>query len=386
VREQQYVGIDLHRRRSVIVRMDDAGEVFGVSRIENDPLQLAMAIAEAGPDPEVALEACYGWYWAADLLEAEGAKVHLVHPLGLHWETRRVKNDVKDATELANRLRRQDLPESWIAPPAVRELRELVRYRAKLGVLRTSAKAQVHAVMAKLGILPPQGRMFGPTGQVLLDEMDFPGPYGLRVESLRDLLELFERELAVVERAIHRELKDHGGYRAIQQIKGVGPTFAAIFVAEIGDVHRFPTARHLCSWAGMTPKLQESDTKTYRGRITKMACGAVDPPGAASPWGGDCDSSWWARSSSGPAHIRLRRFGYWGSAHRSDRSGQSCGVAEVVGAIRPTGGRRVRTGGLHGLALRGRGNGRRRGHSSCGRTGRDGRAAGKEEQSQDGQG
>jgi transposase len=70
-----------------------------VSRIENDPVQLAMVLAEAGPDPEVALEACYGWYWAADLLQAEGAKVHLVHPLGLHRDTRRVKNDVKDATE-----------------------------------------------------------------------------------------------------------------------------------------------------------------------------------------------------------------------------------------------------------------------------------------------
>jgi hypothetical protein len=48
----------------------------------------------------------------------------------LHWDTRRVKNDVKDATELANRLRRHDLPEAWVAPPEVRELRELVRYRA----------------------------------------------------------------------------------------------------------------------------------------------------------------------------------------------------------------------------------------------------------------
>ncbi len=82
--EQQYVGIDLHRRRSVIVRMNDAGEVLDVSRIENDPVALAMTVAEAGPDPEVALEACYGWYWAADLLQAEGARVHLVHPLGLH--------------------------------------------------------------------------------------------------------------------------------------------------------------------------------------------------------------------------------------------------------------------------------------------------------------
>ena len=59
--QPQYVGIDLHRRRSVIVRMNDAGEVLEVAKIDNDPLALSLAIAEAGPDPEVALEACYGW-------------------------------------------------------------------------------------------------------------------------------------------------------------------------------------------------------------------------------------------------------------------------------------------------------------------------------------
>ncbi len=152
------------------------------------------------------------------------------------------------------------MPEAWIAPPEVRELRELVRYRAKLTAFRTSAKAQIHAVMAKLGVLPPQAEMFGPSGQRLLDEMDFPGPYGLRVESLRDLLELFEREIALVEREIARWLKDDKGYQAIQALYGIGPITAAILVAEIGDVHRFRSARHLCSWAGMTPKLHESDT------------------------------------------------------------------------------------------------------------------------------
>jgi transposase len=113
--------------------------------------------------------------WAADLLEADGARVHLVHPLGLHWDARRVKNDERDATELAHRLRRGDLPESWIAPAEVRELRELIRYRAKLAALRTSAKAQIHAVMAKLGILPTLSDMFCAAGQVLLDEMPFEG-------------------------------------------------------------------------------------------------------------------------------------------------------------------------------------------------------------------
>jgi len=135
--QHQYVGIDLHRRRSVIVRMTEDGEVLECVRIVNDPVALSLEMAKAGPDPDVALESTYGWYWAADLLQADGATVHLVHPLGLHWDSRRVKNDERDATELAHRLRRDDLPEAWVAPPEVRELRELVRYRAKLTALRT---------------------------------------------------------------------------------------------------------------------------------------------------------------------------------------------------------------------------------------------------------
>jgi transposase len=266
----QYVGIDLHRRRSVIVRMDADGQVLGVEQVRNDPVELSMAMAKAGPDPEVALESTYGWYWAVDLLQADGATVHLVHPLGLHWDSRRVKNDIRDSTELAHRLRRGDLPESHIAPPEHRELRELVRYRAKLTALRTSAKAQVHAVMAKEGILPALDDMFGPGGRKLLAEMPFEGAYALRVDSLLKLLDIYAGELTVVEAELAARFKDHQGYRAIQAICGVGPVLAAIFVAEIGDIGRFPDARHLCSWAGLTPKHKESDTKVQRGHITKQ--------------------------------------------------------------------------------------------------------------------
>jgi transposase len=267
---RQYVGIDLHRRRSVIVRMDEDGQVLGVEQVRNDPLEFSMAMAKAGSDPEVALEATYGWYWAADLLQADGARVRLVHPLGLHWDSRRVKNDIRDSTELAQRLRRGDLPEAYIAPPEQRELRELVRYRAKLTALRTSAKAQVHAVMAKEGILPTLDDMFGPGGQKLLDQMPFEGAYGLRVASLRKLLDIYAGELTVVEAELGARFKDHQGYQAIQAITGVGKIMAAIFTAEIGDVTRFGDARHLCSWAGLTPKHKESDTKVQRGHITKQ--------------------------------------------------------------------------------------------------------------------
>jgi transposase len=79
--------------------------------------------------------------------------VHLAHPLGVKAFTyRRVKNDERDAADLADLLRMGRLPEAWIAPREVRELRELTRYRQKLVHLRTSCKDQVHGVLAKLGV------------------------------------------------------------------------------------------------------------------------------------------------------------------------------------------------------------------------------------------
>ena len=79
---REYVGIDLHRRRSVIVRKNSDGEVLSKVHIDNDPIALAAAVSAAGSNPEVVLEATFGWYWAADVLGDLGAKVHLAHPPG----------------------------------------------------------------------------------------------------------------------------------------------------------------------------------------------------------------------------------------------------------------------------------------------------------------
>jgi hypothetical protein len=80
---RQFVGIDLHRRRSVIVRMAGGGEVLETVRILNDAERLAAVLRRAGEAPEVVVEAAYGWYWAADVITGEGARLHLAHPLGV---------------------------------------------------------------------------------------------------------------------------------------------------------------------------------------------------------------------------------------------------------------------------------------------------------------
>jgi transposase len=268
--EQQYVGIDLHRRRSVIVRRNDAGETLETVRIDNDPVALATELAKAGEHPEVILEATYGWYWAADVIDACGGNVHLAHPLGNNWGNRRVKNDERDATDLVDLLRMGRLAEGWVAPPPLRELRELIRYRGKLVHMRSNAKAQVHAVLAKEGVTVPMTDLFGVGGQRLLDEVELGKAYRIRVESLRDLIEIYDREIAMLEKETAPYFAGDLGFHAVQAIPGVGPVLAAVFVAEIGDIGRFTSARHLCSWAGLTPTHHESDEKVRRGHITKQ--------------------------------------------------------------------------------------------------------------------
>ncbi len=139
-KSRQYVGIDLHRRRSVIVRMDGEGEVLECVRIENSVPALIEAVGKAGAGAPVAVEATYGWYWAVDALRAAGFAVTLAHPRGVaSMQGRRAKTDRLDAEHLAELLRLDRLATAWIAPPEIRELRELVRYRHKL-VGRTGSR------------------------------------------------------------------------------------------------------------------------------------------------------------------------------------------------------------------------------------------------------
>jgi len=145
-----------------------------------------------------------------------------------------------------------------------------VRHRAKLVHLRTSLRCHVHAVLAGQGIMISVSDLFGRAGTKLLTELVLPSVYQLRVQPLRRLIDAFDVEIDMVSKITSARLRQDLGYAAVQTIPGVGPVFAAVFIAEIGDVSRFRGPAQLTSWAGLTPKHYESDTTVHRGRITKQ--------------------------------------------------------------------------------------------------------------------
>jgi hypothetical protein len=130
-----------------------------------------------------------------------------------------------------------------------------VRHRAKLVALRSGLKAQVHAVLAKQGVRVPMSDLFGAAGRQLLDELRLDPPYHTRVASLRRLIDAVDSEIDTAGRQVSAQLSEDPGWRAVQTIDGIGPVLASVFVAEIGDVHRFARPEQLCSWAGLTPNM-----------------------------------------------------------------------------------------------------------------------------------
>ena len=136
--------------------------------------------------------------------------------------------------------------------------------------MRSQCKAHVHAVLAKGGVWVPMTDLFGVEGNQLLDTVTMAAPYKQRIASLRRFIEGFDAEIDLFTGLVQRRLSHDGGYLAIQQIPGIGAVLGAVFVAEIGDVHRFAGAARLTCWAGLTPSHHESDTTVRRGRITKQ--------------------------------------------------------------------------------------------------------------------
>ena len=197
---QQFVGIDLHRRRSVIVRTTERGEPLETVRISNDVDRLATVMARAGEAPEVVLEATYGWYWAVDALAelgAHGASGASVGGQGVRVPAgeerragrRRSGRPAADGSAAGGVDRAAGRPGScgsWSGTGP-----------SWSGSAR-GCKAEVHAVLAKCGIQVPMTDLFGVAGNELLDRLDWPAPYPARVASLRRLIDDLDFEIDAV--------------------------------------------------------------------------------------------------------------------------------------------------------------------------------------------
>ena len=269
-----YVGMDVHRKRSQVALLDEHGVQLANRNLPNDPAELVPVLGRLEPGTPVAFEAAYGWGWLVDLLVDLELEPHLVHPSRCKAiASARLKNDKVDARTLAQLLRADLLPEAWIAPQQVRDQRALLRHRAWLGRIATAAKCRVHAVLADRGIRV-QERLWTAAGRAWLADLNLPPIQRGIVDDCCGLLDAITPLVARLERDLLARAMPDPRVQALQVLPGIGPITAMTLVAEIGDIGRFPTARKLCAWGGLTPAVRNSDRKVHHGHISKQG----------SPW------------------------------------------------------------------------------------------------------
>ncbi len=267
-----YIGVDLHRKKSQVAALDQDGNLVFNRKVGTGPGEMQQLIDELRPQPiQVAFEATFGWGWFADLLSGLGIEAHMAHPLATKAiSSARVKNDAVDAKTLAHLLRTNLLPEGWIAPPAVREARRLVRMRAALVRVRAKLKAQVHALLGEHGLQPEVVDLFCNKGRQLLRDLQMPAISRSRLEACMRLIDEVSLEIVIAEREIYQTIKEDERVKRLLPIPGIGPIIAATILSEIGDITRFSSPDKLCAWAGLTPSEHSSADNVRRGHISKQ--------------------------------------------------------------------------------------------------------------------
>jgi hypothetical protein len=162
------------------------------------------------------------------------------------------------------------LPEAYIAPRQLRDVRELLRHRVTLVAMRSALKNRVHAILARHGVIHQHADLFGKAGRQFLATVELRPAPRQRIDSLLALVENFDRAIDATAKEIDRQAKRDERVALLCQIHGIGRYTAMLIIAEIDDVRRFPTARHLCAWAGLTPTVRSSDGKARPGNISRQ--------------------------------------------------------------------------------------------------------------------
>ncbi len=265
-----YFGLDIHKHYTVYTHMNEAGKVLGRGRLANERAALQDVFSEAEGPTAVVMEATYHWYHLFDLMEDLVEEVHLAHPLKVRAIAEaRIKTDKIDATVLAHLLRTNLLPEAHIPPKPVRERRELLRYRASLVGLRQQVKNKVHAILAKNGLACPVQDLFGKGGFLWLQDVALPGAYRQAVDGFTALGKVLQEQIGAATQEVRRVAAGDPLAMLLTTMPGIGYHNALLIVSEVGDIERFPDARHLASYAGLVPSVYASGGKVRYGRITK---------------------------------------------------------------------------------------------------------------------
>lgn len=310
------VSLDIHRDFSKAIVMNADLDVVGEARVAHEgPGSLDGFFSGFARGTVVLMEATFNWQWIAESAAARGLEVRLANPArARRLASGLAKSDRKDAIWLARLFFGGDLfPGCYLSSADDRRRRGLMRQRLLLVRMRTSLKNAVHGQLFRLGhrLGAQVSDLFGAAGRVLLGRLELAAHERLLLDDKLSLLEELGLHISALEERIGAEVEASADARLLSSIPGVGRIVAYTFLAEIGDVGRFPNSRALASYAGLLPLANESADRD-RGRRCSPHCNRYLRWAAIEGVSGAVRAS--ARMRSLHSRVRARNRGKAGKA------------------------------------------------------------------------
>lgn len=269
-----YVGIDLHQHYFFATALDSKGKIVNEDKLETTEENIRAYFEDLlwqTDKVKIVVEPISSWFWFYEIAEDAGVEVHLANPLKVKAiASARIKTDKIDAGILAHLLRTNLLPEAYISSRHIRDLKELLRTRASLIKSRTEIKNRIHAILHKTGIQHEYTNLFGKGGRQFLSKLELREPFQGALDKYLSVIDELNKQIAQADIEIQEKAENDEQAMLLTTINGASYYSALLVISEIGDIKRFPSYRHLASYAGVVPSVYSSGGKTRTGKITRQ--------------------------------------------------------------------------------------------------------------------
>lgn len=282
------IGIDLGKFKSVACVLDAATRQLRFCTFDTTPAALHELLSayagasDAQPTTLLAIETCDASGWVHDLAATLGIPVRIAHTAGhdaWRWKKVKRKTDKDDALKLAKMALDDALPAVHMPSQQKRQQRRLILHRRALVARRTQCKNAIRSIFSQQGLthtLPRTTALWTKAGRELLaaearplDDCDLDDLWRGRLHLELQLLATLHQQILAAERKLDELSRDDAQVKLLETVPGVGTRLAETVVNCLDDPHRFKSAAHVSSYAGLVPKQMESGTMKRIGRITR---------------------------------------------------------------------------------------------------------------------
>ena len=271
---KRYLAVDIHKHYLVVGGVNKQQEVvLTPRRVEYEHWEEWMK-ANLKASDAIVLEATTNAWHIYDQVKPYVGWAVVAHPgLVKLIAYARVKTDKRDVLNLARLLAADLIPEVWVPPQEVRDLRALLSHRRHMVKRRTMLKNRLRSVIHRHNLMPPAGDLFGDSNQEWWQQTPLSEVENLRIQQDLSTLRHLETQIAACDAILDKisgQTKWQSQVAFLLQIPGFGLLSVMTVLAAVGDIHRFPTSKHLVGYAGLGAGVHISGETHHTGRITKQ--------------------------------------------------------------------------------------------------------------------